>query len=526
MASEALTIVPATAAPMAWRPVIRMAGRVVAVAALLGLIGQLLFFDVGLGINLPIAIGLLLVGGWLVRRRTPSLANPDAWLAPGALLFAAFAALRADPTIVALDLLTSLALAGGALAAFGGLRVVARPFWGLVALGFGALGWASAGAGPALAQARESLPSTGSLRPRAGRTLPVLRGMVIAVPIVLIFVALFSAADAVFAQVIENVFDVDVDFGDLPGRLLVAAALAWIAAGCMALAAAEHRSGDLQHADPARGLRVGTTEAVTVLAAVAVVFLLFVALQGAYLFGGLDTLEATGMTYAEYARRGFFELVAVAFLAGGLVIGIERLVRDRTRLVVGMAAALVVLTGVVIVSSALRLRLYQEAYGWTELRFYVLATIVLLAFGAIALLTALAADRVRWIGHALIGGALVIGLVLNFIGPVRFISEQNVARVLDPSLVPAGGSSGLDELYAISLADDALPALARALAALDDGEATYLAGALGWRLVELRDDDGRTHGRHGMPDARLRATRSRLPSGEASCPDIGRPIVR
>ncbi|HYI66250.1 MAG TPA: DUF4173 domain-containing protein [Candidatus Limnocylindrales bacterium] len=490
MASEALTSVPPTAAPIAWRPVVRAAGRVVVVASVLGLIGQVLFFDVGLGINLPIAIGLLLAGGWLVRRRTPSLWNPDAWLAPAALLFAAFAALRADPTIVALDLLTSLALAGGALAAFGGLRVVARPFWRLVALGFGAIGWAAAGAAPALAQARHSLPSAGSLRPRAGRALPVLRGLAVAVPIVLVFVALFSAADAVFAQVVDDLFGVEVDLGDIPGRLLVAAVLAWIAAGGVALAAAEHRSEDPQHAEPSPGLRIGTTEAVTVLGSVVVVFLLFVVLQGAYLFGGRDTLEATGITYADYARRGFFELVAVAFLAGGLVIGAERLVRDRTRFLVGMAISLVVLTGVVIVSSALRLRLYQDAYGWTELRFYVLATIVLLGFGAIALLTALASDRVRWIGHVLIGGALAIGLALNLIGPVRFISEQNVARVLDPGLVPADGSSGLDELYAISLADDALPALARVLPALEDGDAAYLAEALGWRLAELRRDEG------------------------------------
>ena len=83
-----------------------------------------------------------------------------------------------------------------------------------------------------------------------------------------------------------------------------------------------------------------------------------------------------------------------------------------------------------IASSALRLRLYQEAYGWTELRFYVLATIVLLAVGAIALLATLATDRVRWIGHLLIGAGLAIGLGLNLIGPVRFIAEQNVARVL------------------------------------------------------------------------------------------------
>lgn len=490
MATDSLTGVHATAATIGWHPIIRHAGRVVTAAALLGLIGQLLFFDVGLGLNLPFAIGLLLVAGWLVRRRAPSLSHPDGWLAIGALLFASFAAVRADPTIVFLDLLTALALTGGSLAAFGGLSVVARPFWGIVALGTRAIGWAVAGAMPALAQARATLPSTGSLRPRVRSTLPVVRGLAVAVPIALIFVALFSAADAVFAQVVGDLVDIDVDLGDLPGRLIVATVLGWLAAGGMALAAAEHGAEEAQDRGRSGGWRIGTTEAVTVLAAVAGVFLLFVALQAAYLFGGRDTLEATGLTYAEYARRGFFELVAVALLAGGLVIGIERLVRDRTRLLVGLASGMVVLTGVVIVSAALRLRLYQEAYGWTELRFYVLATIALLAIGAIGLLVGLATDRVRWIGHVLIGGALAIGLALNLIGPVRFISEQNVARVMDPRLVPADGRSGLDELYAISLADDALPALARSLSAFEDLDSAYLAGALGWRLEELRNDDG------------------------------------
>ena len=56
-------------------------------------------------------------------------------------------------------------------------------------------------------------------------------------------------------------------------------------------------------------------------------FLAFVALQGAYLFGGQDTLAAGGMTYAEYARRGFFELLVAAFVVGGLVLAAEATVR-------------------------------------------------------------------------------------------------------------------------------------------------------------------------------------------------------
>ena len=490
MAAESLTSVTTTAARVAWRPSIRAAGRVVTTAGLLGLIGQLLFFDVGLGINLPLAVGLLLVGGWLVRRRTPSLRSPDAWLAPAAVAFASFAAVRADPTIVFLDVLTSLALAGGSLAAFGGLAVVARPFWRLVAPGLRALGWAAAGAVPAVAGARASMPSIGSARGRISGLLPVLRGVAVAVPVVLVFVALFSAADAVFAELIDDLFGIDIDLDDLPGRVLLAMVIGWVAAGGLAFAAAEHEDHDARGPMRSDGWRIGTTELVTVLAAVVAVFALFVGLQGAYLFGGLDTVEATGVSYAEYARRGFFELAAVALLSGGLVIGAERLARDRTRLLIGLAVGLVAMTGVVIASSALRLRLYQEAYGWTELRFYVLASIVLLAVGAIALLAALVTDRVRWIGHVLIVAGLGIGLAVNLIGPVRFISEQNVARVLDPRLVPPDGRSGLDELYAISLGDDAVPALIRALPAIDEGAPAYLANGLRVRLATLRADEG------------------------------------
>ena len=110
-----------------------------------------------------------------------------------------------------------------------------------------------------------------------------------------------------------------------------------------------------------------------------VLFAAFVALQVAYLFGGLDTLAAIALTYAEYARRGFFELVAVVVLVGALVLGLEAVVAHRSRAYVVAILALVALTAVVLASSFLRLRLYQDAYGWTELRFYVLAAIGFLA---------------------------------------------------------------------------------------------------------------------------------------------------
>jgi hypothetical protein len=134
--------------------------------------------------------------------------------------------------------------------------------------------------------------------------------------------------------------------------------------------------------------------------------------------------------------------------------------------------------------------LYQDAYGWTELRLYVLATIAWLAIGTVGLVVALVVDRVRWIGHGLLVAALAVGLVLNVIGPARFITEQNVARLIDPSLVPPNGQAGLDTSYVLRLGDDAVPALVMALPALEGNAADDLAATLSARLDELRTEPG------------------------------------
>jgi Domain of unknown function (DUF4173) len=466
---------------------IQRAGRVLLAAGAFGVIGEVLFFDVGLGVNFPVAMALVLAGGWLLRRPGTRIEAPDAWLAPAALAFAAFAAVRADPTIVALDLLAALGLSAGALASFGGRSIVARPFLALPGVAIGLVAWIGAGAILAVSSASRGL-SIGGVARRAAPAASVLRGLLIAVPIALLFVALFSAADAVFAQLVDDALGFEVDIGDLGWQVVLAAALAWVAAGGLAIVASEPPA-TVPDA-PRLSWRLGSTEVVTVLVVVNAVFLVFVALQAAYLFGGLDTLEASGLTYADYARRGFAELVVVAFLAGALVIGADRLVRVQTTAVLVGAIGLALLTGVVVASSALRLMLYQDAYGWTELRLYVLATIGWLGIGVVGLVVALMLDRVRWIGHAFVVAALAVGLVLNVLGPARFITEQNVARLLDPSLVPPNGQVGLDVYYVLRLGDDAVPALVRALPALPHEDAQYLSMELGDRLGQLRNEPG------------------------------------
>ena len=95
---------------------------------------------------------------------------------------------------------------------------------------------------------------------------------------------------------------------------MIALVVAWIAAGALSFAARPGDDAAEREAMTAwsRRPRLGTVEVVTVLVALNAVFLAFVILQAAYLFGGQDTLAATGLTYAEYARQGFFQLLAAA----------------------------------------------------------------------------------------------------------------------------------------------------------------------------------------------------------------------
>jgi hypothetical protein len=480
----------AIAQPIAAHPraAIVTPARIVLVAVALGLLAQLLFFQAAPGVNVPIAAAAIIAAGWRLRSRGRRLAREDAWLPLATLACAGFVAVRDDPMLVALDLMAAAVLSGASLAAFGGHRIMARPLLGIGRLGLRFAGWAAGAAGWTLADAAREAPSGAVARGKLAESGPVLRGLAISVPLALIFIGLFSAADAVFADLVGDLTRLDVDLSDLIGRTAIAVVAGWVAAGALAFMT----SAALTATAPAQFRRLGATEAVTVLVVIDALFTVFVILQAAYLFGGRDTLAAVGMTYAEYARRGFFELIAVAAMAGGLVLALETFVRRRTPAYVAAAIGLAVLTSVVLASAALRLRLYQDAYGWTELRFYAFAIIVWLAIGLVAAAVAIAANRGRWLPRALVVAAVVVGLAVNAIGPVSFVAEQNVARVVNPELVPDFGYSGLDSRYLAELGDDATPALIDALPNLEPRERHDLRAILIGRLEALREREDLT----------------------------------
>ena len=454
-------------------PIDRYIRRIVLLALALGIVVELGVDRHVLGINVPIVVAGSLLAAWLVRPKGRRIDSLDLWLAPAALLFAAFVAVRADSALITIDLAATLVLAGASIAALAGAAVTRRTLGaGLVLAAHVA---AAAGVGAvAVAERVRGIWRPGAATAVFARYGAVARGLLIGIPLLIVFGVLFAAADPIFESIANRVFDIQLDPGDVPARVFVVVATAWFAAGLLWLVAAgdaalEARSlGAAANAPTIPLPRLGSTEALTVLVALDVLFGAFVVLQVAYLFGGADTIAASGVTYANYARRGFFELLAVVFLVGALIGGFEAVVAIRTRPYVVAMLGLIALTAVVLASSFLRLRLYQDAYGWTELRFYVLASIGFLAVSLAAAAWFVARNGSRWLPHAVSAAGVAVLIGINAVGPQAYVTARNLERAIDPSVVPGGVRVPVDTEYLATLQADAVPELVDALPRLSE----------------------------------------------------------
>jgi hypothetical protein len=234
------------------------------------------------------------------------------------------------------------------------------------------------------------------------------------------------------------------------------------------------------------------------LISVDLLFAAFVAVQFAYFFGGRTrVLTQQGLTFAQYARSGFWQLVAAAIITGG-VIAFAWMAggRERSRLAAfrWLAGALVVVDLVVLASAFRRLTLYEDTFGWTWPRLAVHATI--LAVGALLLcgLVAVIRGRVEWLPTAAIAVAVVTLIGFSAMNPDAFIAQRNLERFQR--------TGDLDVWELRSLSADAVPVLVQALPTLDPcarAEVSALfartaadaerSGWASWNLGRERADD-------------------------------------
>lgn len=248
------------------------------------------------------------------------------------------------------------------------------------------------------------------------------------------FGALFTSADAAFARIAGDVLLPDVGADLLPARALTTL-LALAGAGGLVLAGrsrgdvAAPTAAALWSAPPRR--ERSTIEWALPLALLNALFAAFVVVQIAVLFGGRrHVLETTGLTYAEYARAGFFQLVTIAVLVLVVIAIASRVARrtNRTRLLRGLLGALCVLTLVVLASALRRMDLYEAAYGLTRIRVAVYAVDLWLAGLFALVIVAGVTGRTTWLPRSVLAFSAAALLAFNVSNPEARIARSGVER--------------------------------------------------------------------------------------------------
>jgi hypothetical protein len=461
---------------------LRLALAALGAAIVLGILGDALLRAFPWGVNAPLWL-LFVIGAalWLARGGGVEWRGEGRWLLIAAALSMGGVGLRDSVTLKVLSVGAALlALALAAARSRAGRVVVAGVRDYLVAL-------LSAAAHATLGFL---LLLLGDVRwnaiPREGGTrgvLAVVRGLALAVPVLLLFTGLFMAADAAFEGIVTRVLD--VDFQELFGHVLLIGFWTWIAGGFLrALLLSEPMS-----TPSGRLVSVGIVEVAVVLGLVNALFLAFVVVQLRYLFGGASLVALSpGLTYAEYARRGFFELVTVAALVLPLLLAVDgTLRRDSPRVEAAfraLAGTLLVLLGLVLASALQRMRIYQAQYGLTELRLYTTAFMgwLVLVFAWFAA-TVLRGRSDRFAFGALAAGFLVLA-GLEVLDPDGLIARVNTAR--------AAKGESFDAAYASWLSADAVPVLVAALPRLNPADRCVVARAALERWSPPDDGDWRT----------------------------------
>lgn len=284
---------------------------------------------------------------------------------------------------------------------------------------------------------------------RLGRRLLRLgRGLAVAVPVVFTLGALLAASDALFRSWLSVPVAADTVFGH-------GAAIAVGIALTMALAGHGAWAEPRPAGRPPRIL--GPTEAAVVLVGVVGVYSAFVFSQVIAITSGRAYVErTTGLTYAEYARAGFFQLVAAAVLTLGVLLVVRRYRRSAAprlaRRLRTLELSTVALTLVTVGVAVRRLFLYEAEFGLTVLRFSTI--VVALFIGFVFVVTGLSiAGRLRHDAIAVVTlGALATLVAVNLANPERIIAARNIDRF--------GGTAELDITYLVdNLGADALPAM-------------------------------------------------------------------
>jgi hypothetical protein len=266
---------------------------------------------------------------------------------------------------------------------------------------------------------------------RSNRARSVVVGIAITLPVIVIFGLLLASADPIFASW-RDAIDRLLSSWDFLPRTFFFFALLSIVLGAYGFASKGDDSFDFSQVVPDSNRRwLGATERLILVTSVAVLLWLFLIVQVSYLFGNLPQVTGSGVTFAEYARRGFAELSVVASATAVLILVSERYGRkdQREGLLRVITIALVVAVLFLLGSAFHRVSIYEQAYGFTRDRLYAQAYMIVVAISLFALVAEVRGEiDTRRLFRRIAAVATVAFLILVYWNHEAWIAGRNIDR--------------------------------------------------------------------------------------------------
>jgi hypothetical protein len=282
----------------------------------------------------------------------------------------------------------------------------------------------------------------------------VFIGILVSLPLLVIIIMLLSSADMVFGYYLSNFTEIfkDINIEMFVPHTIIILVIAFYLFGYVWGFKTEEKAVDSVSAAPT--VTWAPVTIITVLVALNILYLIFTMIQFSYLYGGGNVALPAGFTYAEYARKGFFELAAVTFINFIIVLSCLKYVKkdnERTlRLVNLLLTVLVAFTLNMLFSANFKLTLYESAFGYTFLRVSVHLFMLLLFILCLVVTAGIWYRRIP-IVKSIIVITIIMYTIINYLNIDGFIARKNIERYNE--------TGKLDTRYLTSLSYEAVPYL-------------------------------------------------------------------
>jgi hypothetical protein len=444
------------------------------VAVSLATLGTAILWNAGIGINWGVWVTCVVIAFFAVLRdRYGSVGAPSVAAGSWAVVLAFGTAITSDEHRIAILVIATIVLLAIALATAGDVSLdMLRPLVALQAP-FAALSLVFSGL---------ASETDGSVRSaRSPAVMSLVRTTLITLPVVLLLILLLAEADPIFAgmrDALEHI--VPTDF--IP-RTFFFALLFGVTLGAYSTA----QRGQLAPHAPARpfGITLGAPERRVLLSALASIMWLFVYSATVSLLKNPAAVAGSGITYAEYVHRGFAELSVAATLVIGAILVTRRSWISADTWARRVAVAAIAGECGMIGIAFMRVVRYEQAYGYTTLRLYAQAYMIVLAcMSGLLLLEILRRTQSSRFAYHSVTAALAIVVSCVYFNTDAWIVRENVERY--------AVTGSLDTRYlAYDLSEDATPALAKSIPRLREPERSLLTGYLSERYASQRRDRDR-----------------------------------